>query len=161
SYEFDNASLSGGLALSQLARLTLRGRPTQAPGESLPLTQVVEAINSLTRFDLQSIPKAQQTVRLTGQEKPGADSYPVEPRPQPLVLQAPLVLDSDVARDDDVRRILTQVDIPPVKRSRTEALRVRAESTPHFSARVLAPYRADEDSGLKRAVLQAIALLRD
>jgi hypothetical protein len=160
SYEFDNASLSGGLALSQLARLTLRGRPTQTPADSLPLTHVAEAINSLTRFDLASLPKAQQTVRLTGQEKPGEASYPAEPR-QPLVIQAPLMLESDVASDDEVRRILAEIDVPPVKRSRTGALRVRAESVPHFSARVLAPYRADEDSPLKRAVLQAIELLRN
>jgi hypothetical protein len=162
SYEFDNGTIVGGLALTQLARMTLVGRPMQRPEDPLPLQKMADAISALTRADVQTARKAEQTIRLTGIEAPGGAPYNRgEPLPPVLVVRAPALLDGGPASDAEVRSILQQIEVPPSKKSREDAFRLRVETTPRFAAKALAPYRDDSDTPLRRAVLKTVAVLRN
>lgn len=162
SYEFDNGVIMGGVALHQIPRLTLMGRPEQRPEDALPLARLVEALGNLTRADVKVYQKAEQTVRLTGQEPGTGAAYdPKEPMPPTLVVKVPPLLEGGTASEAEVKSILDQLDVPPPKKSREDAVRLRIESTPRFSAKALAPYRPDMDTPLKQAVLKAVAVLRD
>jgi hypothetical protein len=77
-----------------------------------------------------------------------------------------------MARPEEIRSILREIDLPPIKLARSDTATLRIETLVPFSAKKLAPYRPDylslgeisanpERFPLRVAVLEAVKFLRE
>jgi hypothetical protein len=152
SYEFDNAWLNNGVFLEELLKAVGHDQRfkinlgLQSPPDPLPLDKLVPMVNSRTEKEVANDQKEKQTPRQSGEEKPGGASYePHEPLPNRLEIPTPPPPGGAAAPLDVVRAILRETveAIPPVKIARDGSDRLKAESLPPFSAKLLEAYRPD------------------
>jgi hypothetical protein len=147
----------------------------QQPRDALPLDALAEAVSKATTADVLEELNVRQTPRLTGQEaKSGADYDPNEPAPPPVVIQRPAVAGGSEASPREVKKILDEIVLPPIKLARTESAPLPLEALVPFSAKVMEEYQADYASirevlkiegkrkqyPLRAAVVDAVDLLR-
>lgn len=164
SYEFRNGFISGGVTLSMLPQLATDLPLAQRPEDPLPLAEMTRMLDALTRQELGLYKKQnfQQNVRLSGSEpKEGAPYDPAEPLPAALVVKVPASFDGGVVPESEIERILSEIDVPPLKLTADNQPRLSAANLPRFAKKVMNPYLVDEDTPLKAAVLQAVRVLRD
>src|SRR5262249_3317118 len=86
----------------------------------------------------------------------GAAYDSTQPPAAKIVVEVPRPAGEDVAPLADVRSILQEIDVPPIKLARDEML-MRPESLPTFSAKVLAAYK---DDGAKTPFREAVEKAR-
>jgi hypothetical protein len=115
--------------------------------------------------------QAKQTPRLTGQEsKDGAPYDRGEPLPAKTEVAIP-VPSGSMAKQADVRSILQEIELPPMKPVRESTTPLALDTLMPFSADVLEHYRPDYQSlkeiesspqkyPLRVAVLEAVKLIR-
>jgi hypothetical protein len=147
----------------------------QQPRDPLPLAAMIERVGKTTTKEVQDELKVQQTPRLTGQEpKDGADFDPREPAPPQVVIQPPPVPGGSVADPREMKKLLDEIRVPPIKRPRAEAAPLPLETLLPFPAKVLEDYKADyvsireflqipgkrERYPLRAAVVDAVDLLQ-
>jgi hypothetical protein len=148
SHEFDSHAsennLDNGLFLDSLQRALLRGieGTIQRPDEPIHVELLVDKVNALMKADLGPL-KLVQTSRLSGKEAEGGAGYdPSQPPAAKFAVEVPRMDGDDMASLEEVRSILKEIDVPPLKLTREDML-VRAESMPPFSAKLLAQYKED------------------
>jgi hypothetical protein len=131
----------------------------QRPADSIRVDKLVEIVNKEMGSTL-SLYGKKQTSRLAGTEPEDGAAYdPAEP-PPPRVEPKPPVAAADAYPVAELRKLLKEVDLPPIKVAREEML-LRAESLPPFTARTMAAYKEGEgaDTPLRKAVKAAIEAL--
>lgn len=159
SYELENQNLNNGVFLEALYEVLTRDPdgPPPKPEDPLPLAGLVEQVNARMKAMLDPLKKV-QTSRLGGKEPEGGAAYdPREPLPAKLVLPAtpPSPAGGPTADLAELRAILKEIDVPPLKMTRDDQL-LRPEAMPPFAAKALEPYKADaEMTGFRQAVLKA------
>lgn len=115
----------------------------QQPRDPLPVDALAETVGKATQTEIEDELKVKQTPRLTGQEgKDGADYDPAEPPPSPVVVEEPTV-PGGAAPSREIKKLLDEVRIPPIKLPRAEASPLPLEVLVPFSAKVLDEYQAD------------------
>jgi hypothetical protein len=149
SYEFDssaNGNVNNGLFLDCLQQALMQGvEGTQRPDESIRLDSLVNKVNALMKAELTPL-KLEQTSRLSGKETEGGAAYDsTQPPADKITFEAPRAGGEDVAPLAEIRSILSEIDVPPIRVTRTD-LAMRAESMPPFSAKLLADYKSDAAS---------------
>ncbi|MCS6852334.1 MAG: hypothetical protein NZ700_14310 [Gemmataceae bacterium] len=159
SYELTTRGNIGGVVLNQV--MSLREQANDKPTDPLPLEQLVQVLGSLAEKEVQLYLKREQTMRLTGTEAPSASAFdPLQPPPPPLVPPEVPVPEGGLANLEDVRQLLDQIDLPPLRPSFDQGGTLRAEAMPPLSRRVLAAYATEADTPLRRATQAAIEVLR-
>ena len=141
--------------------------------DSLPLESLAEAVKASTAKEIKTELKEKQTPRLAGKEPDSGAPYdPSQPLPAKVVIPPPAAPAGGAARTEDVRRILEEIELPPIKIARAETAPVRVELSVPFSAKRLDEYRPDytsvkeiesnaEKFPLRMAVLKAVKLIRE
>jgi hypothetical protein len=125
---------------------------------SMPIDRLVDAVNKRMAEKLAPYKKA-QTSRLVGKEpEEGAAYDPSEPLP-PRVVPKGVAL-AQACPVDEVRKLLAEIDLPPIKATKNETP-LQAEAMPPFQAKVMETYKeADgKDTPLREAVKAAITAL--
>jgi hypothetical protein len=157
SYEFDNANLNNGVFLEALYDVIMNGLSDKEPRheDPFPLAEMVAKVNARMKAELDPYKKI-QTSRLSGKELEGGAAYnPKEAAPPKLVIAMPQNPQGGRAAVGDVRSILKEIDVPPLKMTRDDQL-LRADSMPPFAAKALEPYKADEEmTPFREAVIKA------
>ena len=146
SYEFDssaNGNVNNGLFLDCLQRALVQGvEGTQRPEESIRLDALVNKVNALMKEELKQL-KLEQTSRLSGKEIEGGAAYDSTQAPAAkITFDASRPSGDDVAPLTEIRSILAEIEVPPIRVTRAD-LAMRAESMPPFSGKVLAEYQSD------------------
>jgi hypothetical protein len=171
SYELDGNSVFLEKLYESLNQKVI-GKIQHAP-DSLPVTVLAEAVAKGTDAEAASQLKAKQTPRLAGREAEAGAAYDKqEPLPARVEIPKAPPLEGGMAKPEDVRAILREVDIPPIKLAREENAPQTLETLLPFAAKALADYRADyttlaevkenpQKYPLRMAVLQAVELMRD
>lgn len=166
SYEFDssaNGNVNNGLFLDCLQQALLHGieGTIQRPDEPIRPDLLVNKVNSLMKTELATL-KLEQTSRLSGKETEGGAAYDSTQAPAAKISIDMMKPTGDtVAALPDVRSILKEIDVPPLKLTRDDML-MRAESMPPFSAKVLAQYKDDgERTPFRQAVEKARQALHE
>src|SRR5262249_23350354 len=120
----------------------------------LPLGPLVEAVNKQMAQRLKA-EKKEQISRLTGQvPASGASFDPGQPLPPPLTIQQPPAPPGGVASLPQIKNILSDISIPPVKITFSE-VGLKPESMPPFPARALAEYKDDDaDTDFRKEVVK-------
>jgi hypothetical protein len=158
SYEFDNShgdgKIDNGLFLDCLQRALVNGidGPAQRPEEPIRMEALVDKVNALMKAELASL-KLEQTSRLSGKEAEGGAAY--DPKQQPAAKFAVIVpppAGEDTASLEEVRSIMKQIAVPPLKRTSDDML-LQPEAMPPFSAKLLAEYK---DDGMKSPLRDAV-----
>jgi hypothetical protein len=148
----------------------------QGPQDPLPVEILAEAVDKSTETEVAAQvtvdgQKAKQTPRLSGKESAEGASYDKnEPPPAKVVVEKPSSSQEGAAKPKDIRDLLQEIDVPPIKLVRESTSPLRVEELMPFSAKVMQAYRADYNSldenkdedkyPLRAAVLQAIDILR-
>jgi hypothetical protein len=163
SYEFANDPFGNGLFLEKLYEVLEKGLEgkIQRPADPLPLAELVEAVNQRMKATLEPMKKT-QTSRLAGQEAEGGAAYdPNAAAPPRPAVAPPPPPEGGVARPDQVKDILTEIEVQPV-RSAKDQRPLKFESLPAFDAKVLEAYKADgEKDAFREAVEKARGFLND
>jgi hypothetical protein len=163
SYEFENGEINNGVFTECLFEALARGveGKIQRPDQPIPLEPLVEKVNARMKAELAQLKKEQQS-RLSGKEAEGGAAYDPKQPPAPKpVIRPSAGPDGGRASIDQVRAILREVDVPPVKVTRDEML-LRAESMPPFSATALEAYKADDDmTPFREAIVKARTVLNE
>jgi hypothetical protein len=150
SYEFDDESVFLRKLYEALTPDILQ--TIQQPADSLPLEALAEVVNKGTTSEVATQvaiegKKGAQTPRLVGQERPDGAPYDKDEPLAPLVvIQRPPVPSGGVADQRDVRSILQEIDLPPIKMAQERSGTVAIETIIPFSAEVLQTYRPDYGS---------------
>jgi hypothetical protein len=111
---------------------------------SMPIERLVEAVNKRMAARLGPYNKTQVS-RLVGKEpEEGAAYDPAEPLPA-RVVPKPSALVADAFPVADVRALLAQIDMPPIKATRNETP-LQAEALPPFPAKVMEAYKEEGDA---------------
>jgi hypothetical protein len=159
SYEFDssaNGNVNNGLFLDCLQRALTNEGSTRRPDEPIRLDPLVAKVNALMQAELDPL-KLVQTSRLAGTEVDGGAPYdPTQPPAAKLSIEVPRPSSEGVAPLAEVRTILKEIDVPPIKLTNDDML-MRAESMPPFSAKALAEYK---DDGAKTPFREAVEKTR-
>jgi hypothetical protein len=159
SYEFDssaNGNVNNGLFLDCLQRALMNEGSVQRPDEPIRLDPLVAKVNGLMKSELDPL-KLVQTSRLTGKEvDSGAPYDPNQPPAAKIAIEVPRPSAEGVAPLADVRAILKDIDVPPIKLT-NDGMLMRAESMPPFSAKALAEYK---DDGAKTPFREAVEKAR-
>jgi hypothetical protein len=166
SYEFDSSSetsVNNGLFLDCLQRALEHGveGTIQRPEKSIQLDPLVAKVNALMAKELAPL-KLKQTSRLSGQEPEGGAAYdPKQPAPAKIDLTMPMTGGEKAAPIEQVRAILKDIEVPPLKLTRDDML-LRAESMPPFAAKKLDEYKEDGNlTPFREAVLNARKALQN
>jgi hypothetical protein len=173
--EYSYELAGGGVFLNALgAALTQKAlKKNQHAEDSLPVEALAEAVQASTTKEIKTELKEKQTPRLAGKERDGGAPYdPAQPLPAKLVIPPPAAPVGGAARTEDVRRILEEIELPPIKIAHAETAPVRVELSVPFSAKKLDDYRPDytstkeiesnaEKFPLRMAVLKAVKLIRE
>jgi len=171
SYEIDGGSfflkkLMGALAADDVKK-------THEVDEPLPVAALAAVVDKKVETDIAAQLKEKQTPRLTGKEAAeGAPYDAAQPLPARLVIPRPSPPAGGMASLDDVKSILDEIDLPPMKLARRETARLQIEVLVPFSAKKLEEYRPDYSSTaeiennagkfpLRVAVLKTVKLIRD
>jgi hypothetical protein len=157
SLEYENT----GVFLEGLYRLSARGIDgmSQRRDGSIPIERLVEPVNKWMADKLGPYKKT-QTSRLVGKEpEEGAPYDPAEPLPGKVVPKA-VVAGADAADVNQVRDLLGEIDLPPIKIGKDETP-LRAEGMPPFPARVLDAYKesGNADTELRKTLKAAVQVL--
>jgi hypothetical protein len=175
SYEADGGSIFLDRLLDALSPKVLQ--KIQHPDDPLPVELMAEEVNRKTAAEVEAQiaidgKLVKQTPRLVGQEPPdGAHYDKTEPLPPPLEIRLPPLPAGGVAKGSDVRGILQEIELPPIKIAREQIGAVAIDQLIPFSAEVLQAYRPDygsiEEIGenpdkfpLRVKTLEAVKLLR-
>jgi len=170
SYEFDGGSFFLKQIVDALDPKSLK-KPDHVD-EPLPIAALADVVNKKTGAEIAAQLKEKQTPRLTGKEVSGDVAFD---KTQPLAAGMMIPRPSPpggMAKADEVRSILEEIDLPPIKPAREESRRPLIEELVPFSAKKLEAYRADYTSvkeidsnadrfPLRVAVRKAIKLIRD
>jgi hypothetical protein len=139
SYELEGA----GVFLENLYRSLGQGaiRNPEQPDDLLPMDILAESVNRSTAQEAQSSYQAIQTPRLSGRPPAEGAHYDAdEPLPDKIELPQPSLPASGTARVEEIRQILQEIELPPIKLAREQMMPLRIESLIPFSAKVMAPY---------------------
>jgi hypothetical protein len=131
----------------------------------MPIERLVDRVNQRIAARLGPYNK-KQTSRLVGKEpEEGAAYNPAEPVPPRVAPKQPAAL-AEAYSVDELRKLLEEVDLPPIKIAKDETP-LRAEALPPFPAKAMAAYQAPddkEDTPLRAAVkagVKALGLIRE
>jgi hypothetical protein len=169
SYEVNGSSLFSDEFQKALSQQVIKR--IQEPDAPLPLTALTEAVAKGTANQALEQWKAKETPRLAGGEPD--ESKPVERTEEPLPQVAIAPIPPPVggtASPADVRAILDEIALPPIKLTSELTTPLHIEALVPFSAKKLEPYRADyrslsaiEDNPdkypLRAVVLQAVRVI--
>jgi hypothetical protein len=169
-YEYDGTSLF----LEQLGEsLTGKALPkSERPEDPLPIKTLAEVVDPIVGAEVETQLKSKQTPRLAGKE-PGAGTVEKNATPpRSIEIPAPPPPSGGMAKPAQVRRILAEIELPPIRLAREETAPLEIDRLLPFSDHVLEAYRADYDTleqieeqpakyPLRIAVLKTIRLLRD
>jgi hypothetical protein len=176
SYEADGS----GIFLDKLyeAMQSSAFKNVPEPQEPLPIDTWAQIVNRSTAAEVTSRigawngQKAVQTPRLAGQwPEQGAAFDKDEPLPQTITVP-PLSLPSGgMAKQEQIRSILNEIDLPPIKPAHVQPTRLEMDALLPFSAAVIERYQPDyrslseiqQDSNkypLRLQVLATVKLLR-
>lgn len=140
SFESDGASVFLDQLFNHLKPATLQR--IQQPSDPLPVDTLAAAVNKATEADVLEQEKAEQTPLLAGKERAdGIPFDPNEPPPARLVLRAPEV-PGGAAPPAEVRKVLDEIDIPPIKLGRGNPS-LKLDAVLPFAAERMEKYRAD------------------
>jgi hypothetical protein len=131
----------------------------QRRGDSMPIERLVEAVNKRMAARLAPYNKT-QTSRLVGKEpEEGAAYNPSEPVPPRVEPKLPAAL-AETYPVGEVRKLLTEVDLPPIKATKNETP-LQAEAMPPFPAKVMEAYKENDskDTPLREAIKAGVAAL--
>ena len=176
SYEADGA----GVFLDKLddALQPAIRKSAPEPQDPLPMDSLASNVNGGTATEVASRigvlngQKAVQTPRLTGQmPEQGAAYDKEEPLPPPIARPALPVPSGGMARPGQIRSILNEIDLPPIKPGHAQHADLEIETVLPFSAAVIERYRPDYDAlreneqnsdkyPLRHQVLATVKLLR-
>jgi hypothetical protein len=170
SYEIDGASVFLQRLYRSLTQTALK--KIQQPEDALPILALAESVNKATTAEVESSLKTKQTPRLAGQESlDGAPYDGNEPGPEKIdiAIASP---PGGMAGVSEIRSILKEIELPPIKLSRQETASLHIESLIPFSSKMMEPYRADYSSldeiekaparfPLRSAILQVIKLVNE
>jgi hypothetical protein len=156
SLEYDN----NGAFVDALWHLAGRGIDgvIQRRDGPIPIERLVEPVNKYLAARLGPYGKT-QTTRLVGKEpETGAAYDPAEPLPPKVVPKLPAAL-ADAYPVDELRKLLEQVELPPIKIAQDE-VPLRAEALPPFPAKVMAAYKDEgAETDLRKAIKAAVTAL--
>jgi len=146
SYEFDssaNGNVDNRLFLDCIQQALVQGvEGSQRPDESIRLDSLVNKVNALMKAELTPL-KLEQTSRLSGKETEGGAAYDsTQPPAAKITFEAPRPSGEDVAPVAEVRSILAEIDVPPIRLARDD-MAMRADAMPPFSAKLLVEYKSD------------------
>jgi hypothetical protein len=171
SYEFDGGSFFLKQILDALDDKEITN--SQHTDDPLPMEALAGVVNKKVEAEIAAQLKDKQTPRLAGKEIVSSIVYDkTHALPPRLNIAEAAPPAGPVARPDEVKSILDEIDLPPIKLAREETARSRIEQLVPFSAKKLEEYRPDyislkeiEGSAdkfpLRLAVLKAIRLIRD
>jgi hypothetical protein len=171
SYEQDGRSVFLEMLFESLNQQAI-GKIQRAE-DPFPLDAIAKVANKNTSTLVAKQLKAQQTPRLAGKEvEGGAAPNKQEALPPKIDIPQPPPPPGGMARPDEIRSILSEIDLPPIKLARADTAALQIEAMMPFSAKKLAPYQADyaslkeietnpERFPLRAAVLDAVKLLRE
>jgi len=171
SYEQDGRSVFLEMLFESLNQQTI-GK-IQREEDPFPLDAIAKVVNKNTLTLVAKQLKAQQTPRLAGKEAEGG-AAPNKQEALPPKIDIPQLPPppGGMARPDEIRGILSEIDLPSIKRARADTAPLQIEAMMPFSAKKLAAYQADYTSlkeivanperfPLRAAVLDAVKLLRE
>lgn len=159
SYELDEGGRQSAVFVDALVDALAKSGEgkIQRPEEPFVLDTLVSAVNARMKEHLSTREK-QQTSRLSGTSREG--TYDPREAPAPRFEVKPPPLEGGPARSEDVKNILSEIDIPPIRHGRPE-MRLGVEAFPPFAAKVLEDYRDSADKNpLRDAVVKARNVLR-
>lgn len=125
----------------------------------IPIDRLVDGVNRGLANKLRPHRRT-QTSRLVGKEpEEGAAYDPSEPLP-PNVVPKPPVAGADAYAVKDLRKLLGEIAVPPIRIAR-DVEPLRAESLPPFAAKVMEAYPEAEgpDTELRQAVKASVKVL--
>jgi len=180
SYEFDNGLVYNNRPIqgSVFVNLFVNGSTQvtlgiQTPKTAIPVEPYAKKLAEVFRSP---DPNAQlkQTPRLAGLAPPKEGLYdPKEPPAPPIVLGATeLSLPGGVAPPEEIRKLLAEIDVPPIKLARRDSFPPKLETIIPFSAEKMKDYAPDyrtpeellksaEKRPLRRAVLDAMNVFKE
>jgi hypothetical protein len=157
SYEYEGNGVFVDALLKRTVHPVAGG--SQGPQDAIRVDTLVELVNTEMQRILSGYGKT-QTSRLAGKEAEGGAPYdPAEPPPQRVEPKMPVAA-ADAYPVADLRKLLQEVDLPPIKVAREEML-LRGESLPPFTARTMNAYKEADgaDTPFRKAVKAAIEAL--
>jgi hypothetical protein len=178
SHEFDyaafnNREMFGGVFLNQFIFSSASGKVgIQRPDNPFPVEGLSEIVSTTTTKAIQALVKSEQTPRLSG-TMPAQIAYnPKEPPAPRFELMKQVPGKGKLADRDDIRMLLAEIEIPPIKLARKGNNPTRLEGLFPFTADVMDAYKADykstkeliEDAKkypLRVTTLKALTLLRE
>jgi hypothetical protein len=117
------------------------------PQEALPATELAAVVGPATATEIDGQLKEKQTPRLSGLEPAeGAPYDRNEAAPPTVAVALPPQPPGGTVPQAEIRSILGEIDVPPIKRENTETAPIQMEALIPFSAKVMEPYRADYSS---------------
>jgi hypothetical protein len=150
----------------------------QEPEDPLPIETLAQVVNrsvaaeTTSRMSALDGQKAVQTPRLTGQIAENGSPYDEnEALPRPLAIPAPSLPSGGMAKRDEIRKILDEIDLPPIKLAHAQQTPLEIDRLLPFSTEVIERYRPDyhslseierdaEKYRLRVQVIKTIQLLR-
>ncbi len=161
SYEVDGTIHEGVFLYALQEECKPLYTSTQYPEEPFPVNaRLVNAVNSRMTQLLAPYGK-QQASRLLGSCREGGTTYdPKENLPPPPVVKG-AATEGGTASLDEIKKILADVDMPPISEDAGPDTKLKAEQFPSFETKKLADYSATgEKTPFRQAVEKARDLLR-
>ena len=159
SYEYENNGIFADALWSVLARGGLEGI-IQHPQDAIRMDRLAELVNKQMAAALRPYGKT-QTCRVAGKEPEGPGPFdPAEPAARRIDPKLPTA--ADVLGADEVRKLLRDVSVPPIKMTRDEMM-LRPESLPFFAKKDMTKYLENDvkDTEFRQAVRAAAQALNE
>jgi hypothetical protein len=171
SYEMDGAGVFLEKLIGALTGKTV-GK-TQHPDEPLPVSALAEMVDGQTNQEATRELQSKQTPHVAGAEPAEGAAYDAAaPLPARIDIPAPPAPEGGMARREEIRSILREIDLPPIRLARDETAALEIEALLPFAAKRMERYRADYTSlkeierhgdkyPLRVAVLETVKLLNE
>ena len=171
SYEMDGNSVFLEKLIESLTPKTAGKTPHQE--DSLPIDTLAPFVNPRTTEEVARELRAKQTPQLSGREaSEGAPYDPAAPSPPKMDIPEPALSGGDVARREDIRSILKEIELPPIRLAREETASLEIETLVPFASKRMERYQPDDVSlkeaeanpqkyPVRAAVLEVVKLLNE
>jgi hypothetical protein len=171
SYEMDGSGVFLEKLIGALTGKTV-GK-TQRPEEALPARVLADIVDPQTTDEIARELQSKQAPQLSGIEPDEGVAYdPDAPLPARIEIPGPPAPEGGMAKRQEIRGILREIDLPPIRLAREETALLEIETLIPFAAKRMDRYRADYSSlkevelhrdkfPLRVAVLDTVKLLND
>jgi hypothetical protein len=171
SYEMDGSGVFLEKLLAALSGKTV-GK-NQHPDDALPLSLLAEVVDHATTEEARDELQGKQTPHLAGAEPAeGAPYDPDAPLPARIEVPAPPAPEGGMVRREEIRSLLKEIELPPIRLAREETAPLEIEALVPFAAKRTERYRPDsitirdvqahpDKYPLRAAVLEVVKLLNE